>query len=205
VSFAQYLPLAFVMVAGPQILSSIFLATSKQWKANSFLFCFGAFISITLVLTAGYLISSGASNQGASDKTLDIIILVLLVLAVIHVFLTRKTAEPPKWMGELENANPKFSFRLGFLLLGVFPTDILTSFAVGGYLSSHDKPWTDGLGFVLLTVLLLALPALALLTFGERAEKALPKVRKWMNDNSWLVNELVLALFIALTASSAFG
>ena len=43
------------MVAGPQIVSSIFLATSKDWKANSALFCFGALISITLVLTAGYL------------------------------------------------------------------------------------------------------------------------------------------------------
>ena len=31
-SFAQFLPLAFVMIAGPQILSSIFLATSKDWK-----------------------------------------------------------------------------------------------------------------------------------------------------------------------------
>lgn len=201
-SFATLLPLAFVMVAGPQILSSIFLATSKQWKANSALFCFGALISITLVLTAGFLISTGASNQGASDDTITIIILVLLVLAAIHVFLTRKTAEPPKWMGTLENADPKFSFKLGFLLLGVFPTDILTSFSVGAYLSSNDKPWTEGLGFVLLTVLLLALPALALVAFGERAEQALPKVRNWMNNNSWFINELVIALFIALTASN---
>lgn len=201
-SLATFLPLAFVMVAGPQILSSIFLATSQQWKANSALYCFGALISITLVLTAGYLLANGASNQGASDDTISIIILVLLVLAAIHVFLTRKTAEPPKWMGKLENADPKFSFRLGFLLLGIFPTDILTSFSVGAYLSSHDKPWADGLGFVLLTVLLLALPALALVAFGDRAERALPKVRNWMNNNSWFINELVIALFIVLTASN---
>jgi hypothetical protein len=201
VSFAQFLPLAFVMVAGPQILSSIFLATSKDWKENSFLFCFGALLSISLVFTAGYLLSNGASNQGASDDTISIIILVLLALAAIHVFLTRKTSKPPKWMGELENANPKFSFKLGFLLLGVFPTDILTSFSLGAYMTSHDKPWTDGLGFILLTVLFLALPALAILAFGDRAERALPKVRNWMNNNSWLVNELVLALFIVITAS----
>ena len=201
-SFAQFLPLAFVMIAGPQILSSIFLATSKDWKANSFLFCFGALLSITLVLTAGFLLSNGASNQGSSDETISIVILVLLVLAAIHVYLTRKTAEPPKWMGTLENADREFSFKLGFLLLGVFPTDILTSFSVGAYLASHDKPWAEGLGFVLLTVLFLALPALALLAFSERAEKALPKVRNWMNNNSWFINELVIALFIALTASN---
>jgi len=37
-------------------------------------------------------------------------------------------------MGRLEAASPRFSFRLGFLLLGVFPTDILTSWAAGTYL-----------------------------------------------------------------------
>ena len=38
-----------------------------------------------------------------------------------HVFLTRKQSEPPKWMGRLERANPRLSFRLGFLLLGGSP------------------------------------------------------------------------------------
>ena len=36
-------------------------------------------------------------------------------------------------MGKLQTANPAFSFRVGFLLLGVFPTDILTSVAVGTF------------------------------------------------------------------------
>ena len=65
--------------------------------------------------------------------------MVLLVAAGSHL-LTRKTSKPPKWMGELETATPKRSFRLGFLLLGVFPTDILTSIAVGGSLARHDDP-----------------------------------------------------------------
>jgi len=32
VSLAKMLPLAFVMIAGPQILSAIFLATSENWR-----------------------------------------------------------------------------------------------------------------------------------------------------------------------------
>jgi hypothetical protein len=31
----KILPMAFVMIAGPQILSAIFLATSKQWLRNT--------------------------------------------------------------------------------------------------------------------------------------------------------------------------
>ena len=202
-SFAQVIPLAFVMVAGPQILSSIFLATSESWKRNSALFVFGASLSITTVTTISYLLGNGASDGGSDTPSwLYWVIIVLLLGAMLHTYLTRGQSDPPKWMGDLENADPKFSFKLGFLLLGVFPTDILTSFSVGAYMTSHDKPWTDGLGFILLTVLFLALPALAILAFGDRAERALPKVRNWMNNNSWVVNEVVFALFVLLTASN---
>jgi hypothetical protein len=33
----------------------------------------------------------------------------------------------------------------------------------------------------------------------------LPKVRDWMNDNSWVVSELVIGLFIALTLNNLLG
>lgn len=43
-----------------------------------------------------------------------------------------------------------------------------------------------------------ALPLLAYLLFRRRAEEAMPKVRDWMNDNSWLVNIIVLGIFVYL-------
>jgi Sap, sulfolipid-1-addressing protein len=130
VSFLTILPMAIVMIAGPQILTAIFLATSEHWPRNTAAYLAGATLSITLIVSLAYLLSSGATREGPSD-TLYVIVLVLLVAAAVHVFLARKTAEPPKWMGKLQTASPRFSFRLGFLLLGVFPTDILTSIAVG--------------------------------------------------------------------------
>jgi hypothetical protein len=54
----------------------------------------------------------------------------------------------------------------------------------------------------LVTLLFLALPALFVLLLGERAEKALPKVSDWMNENSWIVSECVIGLFVIITASS---
>ena len=108
-------------------------------------------------------------------------------------------------MGKLQTASPKFSFRLGFLLLGVFPTDILTSFAAGSYLSSHGDPWWHLLPFLALTLLFPALPAILIIVFGKRAEAMLPKVRDWMNANSWVVSEAVLVFFILITANSLAG
>ena len=203
-SFLTILPMAFVMVAGPQILSAVFLATSENWSRNSAAYVFGASLSITAFVTAAYLLSSGASDQGTTNDTLYIVVLVLLVLAAIRTFLKRKESEPPKWMGKLQTANPRFSFRLGFLLLGIFPTDILTSVAVGSYLTAHNEAWTDALPFIGLTLLFLGLPALTVLAFRQRARVFLPKVRDWMNDNSWIVNEVVIGFFIVIVASNLF-
>lgn len=198
----QILPLAFVMVAGPQILSSFFFATSESWRTTTGAYLLGSALSISIVVTLSYVLGGGSSGSGPSNDTVYWIVLGLLVFAAIHTFTTRKTAEPPKWMGKLQTATPGFAFRLGFLLLGVFPSDLITSIAVGGYLAAQGEPLSSMLGFLGLTLLLLALPALMVLVLGKRAETVLPKIRTAMNDNAWIVNEVVLALFIVIVAGN---
>ena len=203
-NIAKVLPMCFVMIAGPQILSAIFLATSENWRRNSAAYVFGASLSITAIVTAAYFFVDGLSS-GAGDDTVDLIILVLLVAAAIHVYLARETSEPPKWMGKLQTATPGLSFKLGFLLLGVFPTDILTSVAVGAFLNNGGDPWWHALPFIALTLFLIALPALLVLALGERAHRFLPKLRDWMNNNSWVVNEVVIALFVVIEINNLVG
>jgi hypothetical protein len=205
VTIVQVLPLAFVMVAGPQILSSIFFATSDSWRRNTTVYVLGAAISISIVVTLAFLLSSGASDQGASNDALYYVILALLLFGMFHAFRTRKTAEPPKWMGKLQTANPRFCFALGFLLLGVFPSDLVTSVSVGSFLSARGDPWWHYIPFLALTLLFLALPALLVVILGRRAEEFLPKARDWMNTNSWIVNELVLLLFVAIVIGNIAG
>lgn len=190
------------MVAGPQILSAIFLATSENWRRNCTVFVAGASLSITLVITVAYVLGIGAIREGTSNTTLGVIILIVLLFAMVNTYRTRHEAEPPEWIGKLGTATPRFSFRLGFLLLGFFPTNLLTSVAVGSYLAATDAPWVDALPFVFLTLFVLALPALVLLAFGERAEAILPRARNWMTTNAWIVNEVVLVFFIGLLLSN---
>ena len=192
------------MIGGPQILSAIFLATSEDWRRNSVAFVFGASLSISLVVTLAYYFGSGV-RQGGSNRMLQLFVLVVLLAAMVNVYLKREQSEPPTWMGKLETATPKFSFQLGFLLMGFFPTDVLTSITVGTYLASHGDPLWFATGFVLLTLLLLALPSLALVTIGDRAEALLPKVRTWMNTHSWIVSEIVILIFVAITINNLVG
>ncbi|WIV67613.1 GAP family protein [Natrialbaceae archaeon AArc-T1-2] len=196
------LPLVFVMIGGPQILSAIFLATSEDWRRNSAAFVFGASLSISLVVTLAYFFGGGVTRQTGSNRPLHLFVLVFLLAAMAHTYLKREQSEPPAWMGKLETASPRFSFRLGFLLMGFFPTDVLTSITVGTYLASHGDPLWYAIGFVLLTLLFLSLPSLALLTIGDRAETLLPAVRTWMNTHSWIVSEVVLLVFVGITINN---
>jgi Sap, sulfolipid-1-addressing protein len=200
-NLATVIPLTFVMIAGPQILSAIFLATSENWRRNSAAYIFGASLSITLFVTLAYFFGSGVGGDDPSDAVYWII-LGLLLAAMVRTYLKRGESEPPKWMSRLLTAKPRFAFALGFLLLGIFPTDILTSVAVGSYLGNKDDPLWHAWIFVGITLFLLALPALALLVFRERGEVFLPKAREWMTTNAWVVNEIVLLLFVVITAGN---
>ena len=205
------LPLAFVMIAGPQIISSFFLATSSQPVRNSLSYVAGAAVSITAVVTVAFVFARGATGQtrseshGTAETVLDWIILGLVLFLVVHTFLTRKTSEPPSWMGKLQEARPRFAFLLGVALLGVFPTDIASSITVGLHVERHGGAWWQVLPFVVLTLLLLGLPLIGILVLGHRAEVVLPKVRDWMNDNAWVVSEVVLVFFAVITIQSLAG
>ena len=205
------LPLAIVMIAGPQIISAVFLATSQNWARNSLAFIVGAALSITATFTIAYFVVKGAkggddsSSSGSEGTTLDAILLALLLFLAVRTYMGRKEAEPPKWMGKLQAATTGFSFKLGFLLLGVFPTDIITSVTVGTKLARDGDPWWHGLGFVVVTLFLLAIPVLCVLVLGERAQVVLPKVRDWMNANSWIISEIVIGIFIVIEINSLLG
>ena len=200
-TIAATLPLAFVMISCEQIISSFFFATSEDWKRVSAAYVLGAGLAILSIVSIAYLvaneITSGGSDGGDSKSdTLDYVIVGLLVFLIVYVFLHRKQTEPPKWMGKLETATPKFGFTLGFLLLGFFPSDLISSIVVGSHLANHGDPWWHALPFVALTLLLLGLPALTVLALGRRAKAFLPKIRDWMDTNSWIVSEVVLVFFI---------
>jgi hypothetical protein len=204
--FLKVLPLAFVMIAGPQIISAFFFATSPSWKRISAAYVLGAAVAIPLVIAAGYLLSNGAGEEGEASgsglTTVDYVILALLLFAMVHNYRRRNESEPPKWMGKLQDATPKMALVLGFLLLGFFPSDLITSVSIGGFLSSHGDPYSDALPFIFLTLLFLGLPALLVAGLGERAHTFLPKVRDWMDQNSWIVSEVVLVFFVVIILSS---
>ena len=108
---------------------------------------------VSIAYFVGKGITSGGSDGGDSKSdTLDYVIVGLLLVAIAYVFHGRKQSEPPKWMGKLQTATPRFGFILGFLLLGFFPSDLISSIVIGTHLANHGDPWWHALPFVFLTL-----------------------------------------------------
>ncbi len=193
------------MIAGPQIISAILLATSTNPRRNSLGYIAGVTVAVTIGTTISYVVanlfhsSTSSTSALAHNKIIDYAVAALLIYLGVHVFLHRKRSEPPKWMGKLQSTNPRFSFKLGFLLFLLMPTDIITMIAVGSTLAQREKAWWFSLPFILLTVLLISAPLLMLLLLGKRAKVVLPKTRDWMNAHSWIISEIVILFFLAST------
>jgi hypothetical protein len=201
------LPLAITMNAGPQIMSAIiFVTASKPLKLSAY-FLAGVVIAVTAGVTVTYTLASvlgnsvslgDPSDSGSIGNIIQYVLVGLLVLLAIRSYLGRETSEPPRWLGAMQNATPTTAFTTGLLLLSVFPSDLMILLTVGINLAQHDAGLVAALPFIGATILIAALPALSYLLFRRRAERAMPKVRDWMNTNSWLVNIIVYVIFILL-------
>ena len=206
------LPMAFVMVAGPQIVTAILLATGMRPRRDSAFFLLGAGIATFIGVTAAYFLTGLVKERGAAsggdarvERAIEVAIIVLLVFLAWKVWRQSGRSQPPRWMAKLESATPLFSLRMGLLLFLLLPGDLISMFTVGAYLAHHGAPWWHGLVFVAVTVLLAGLPLLLLVALGKRAQALLPRARDWMTKNSWIVSEIVIAFFILMILKDLLG
>ncbi|MFD7366368.1 GAP family protein [Nocardiopsis alba] len=203
----KILPLAITMMAGPQIIAALVLVTARQAVRVSVAFLLGVAIatSVGVAITHGLFglfgnkVSLGSpSDSGSVGTLIQIGLVVLLVLAAIRAFLTRETSEPPGWLTGLMDAGVGRGLTTGLLVILAMPSDIVVMLTVGAHLAHGGEDFVAGLGFVAATVLIAALPLLALLALGHRGRDAMPAVRDWLTSNSWVITIATCAVFVFL-------
>jgi hypothetical protein len=199
------LPLAITMMAGPQIMSAIVFVTSERAVRNSLAFV----IAVLVATTIGVAVLLGVhslldlslgdpSDNGSAGKIIQFTLVALLIAAAIKNYVRRETIEPPKWLGKLQEAGAKQAMRTGLLVILLMPSDLIVMLTVATNLQQNGHGLGDAVPFILLTTLVAALPLLGYLLFHRRAVNAMPRLRDWMNADSWLVNIIVCAIFIGL-------
>jgi threonine/homoserine/homoserine lactone efflux protein len=125
------------MIAGPQIITAILLATGHNARRSSLAFLAGAALAVTVGTMIAYWITSlleraaCPSGQGTVKTVIDWLVIALFLFLMARTYRRRKDTKTPKWMSRLQTADAGFSFRLGLLLFLVMPTDVITMFTVG--------------------------------------------------------------------------
>jgi hypothetical protein len=201
------IPLAITMNAGPQIMSALIFVTANKPLRLSAYFLGGVVIAVTVGVTITYTLATvlgnsvslgDSSNSGSLGNIIQYVLVGLLVVLSIRSYLRRETSEPPRWLGAMQNAKPRTAFMAGLLLLSVFPSDFVVLVTVGVNLVQNNASLLAAVPFIAATIFIAALPVLSYLLFRRRAQQTMPKVRDWMNTNSWLVNIIVYVVFILL-------
>jgi hypothetical protein len=198
------IPLAITMNAGPQIMSAIIFVTAPKALKLSAAFLGGVVIAVTVGVTIAYTLATllgnsislgDPSDSGSLGNVIQYVLVGLLVFLSIKSYVGRETSEPPRWLGTMQNAKPSTAFTTGLLLLSVFPSDLVVLVTVWINLAQQNASLLAALPFGAATIFIAALPVLAYLLFRRRAQRVMPKVRDWMNINSWLVNIIVYIVF----------
>jgi hypothetical protein len=204
----QILPLAITMMAGPQIMSAIIFVTAEKAVPVSLAFVIGVAIATTLGVLLVYGLAKALdidlgdpSDSGSKGAIVQYVLIALLALAAVKNYVRRETVEPPKWLGKLQEAGPRQAFVTGLLVILLMPSDIIILLTVGTNLDQSNASFSEALPFIGATVLVAAVPLLGFLLFHRRAVTTMPKLRDWMNNNSWAVNIIVCVIFIILIAS----
>jgi hypothetical protein len=204
----QVIPLAIIMMLGPQILSAMFILTGKNHIKASLAYILSIFLAAsfgTLALMAVIdIFNIGAPTDSEPSTLVNVIkyaVVALLTFGIYKNYRDRNKKITPKWMKVIMAGKPKDNFKLGFFLVYVAPTDLTVMFSVAFYLKIHENNFLDALPFLLTTAFIAALPLLISLIFRKRAEVFLPKANKWLLENSWMVQVFVLALFIYMILS----
>jgi hypothetical protein len=158
---------------------------------------------LVVLLALASLLGNGVSlgdpsNEGSIGKLIQYVLVGLLVVMAVKNYVRRESVEPPRWLGALQRADWQMALKTGVLVIGLMPGDLIVMLTVATNLVQNDVGLVAALPFILATVLVAALPLLIYLLFQRRAQRLIPRVRDWMNTQTWLLNIIVCGVFIVL-------
>jgi threonine/homoserine/homoserine lactone efflux protein len=208
-----------VAISPIPIIAVILMLLSKRAGTNSLAFAAGWIVGIAGALTVIILISSsigtGPDNSPSGGTSTTKIVIGAAFLLLGGRYWRKRPApgeakELPKWLSSIEAITPGKSFGLGIGLSVVNPKNLLL--LVAGGLAIAGAPATSGgkvvaaVVFVLLAVSTVVLPVLLYKVLGDRAERSLESLNKWLQaNNATVMSVLLLVIGVDLIGKGIGG
>ncbi len=197
-----FLPLALSVMLGPQLLVALILITRADAVKSSIFYV--AAVTSTLVVTTFiyFRLAEATDLQIASiggRPLLKYFLLTLFAYLILKTYRNRKKlTQPPNWLHNIATASVSRIFVIGILLIALMPTDIIMAFSVGSLLHYSGANFKNALPFFGLVAVIAATPLIFYLSLGKRGPAYLGKVNQWLNTHGYLVNIVILLIFMYL-------
>lgn len=204
------LPLALVVGLSPlPILPAVVLLMTPRSRENGLAYLAAWTVTLTLVVTVAVWLGSLADPVEPTDEGIAWIQVLtgsaFLMMAAVKWLKrprTGATKGPPAWLAALDSYGPRHSARLGALLAGANPKNLVMALAAGAeiaVLADGAGAMAAGVaGFVAVGSIGVATPVIAHAVFGSRAATSLERGRGWLDRNSTALSVGVLVLLGAL-------
>jgi threonine/homoserine/homoserine lactone efflux protein len=208
-TIGEILPLAVGVAVSPiPIIAVILMLFSGRARANSLAFLFGWIVGIVaacalFVWLAGTQDVSTGGQASTLSSWIKLVLGVLLLLVGIKQWRGRPEqgadVKMPVWMQRIDSLKPLAALGLGVLLSAVNPKNLLLIVGAGvtiaqASLSTADDAVTIAV-FTLIGASTVALPTVAYLVLGERAQPSLDRAKSWLSVNNTAVMAVLFLVF----------
>jgi threonine/homoserine/homoserine lactone efflux protein len=205
-AIGEFLPFAVGVAISPiPIIAVILMLFSDRARSNSLAFLVGwiAGIVAAMSILIGVASSQDLSTGGQPSDTsswIKLIIGLLLLAGAFRQWRSRPApgaeAEMPGWMSRIDAMKPGAALGLGVLLAAVNPKNLLLIAAAAVTISQADLGSTDTIVavavFTVIGACTVAIPTLAYLAMGAKAQPALDGAKAWLTANDTAVMAVLL-------------
>lgn len=204
-AIGQILPLALVVALSPiPIIGVVLMLSTPRARSNGPAFVLGWVVGLTLVGALLLVIADGAGGgsegQPAGWATaLRLALGALLIGMAARKWRGRTTEESaPKWMHTVEEFHPQRAAALAVGLSVVNPKNLVIVVAAVVAIAQTGIPaGQEAIAyavFVLIATLGPGVPVAIYLAIGERSERVLGELRRWMSAHNAAIMAAILLL-----------
>ncbi len=208
-AIGEILPLAIgVAISVVPIIAVILILFTTRAKRNSVAFLGGWVLG--LVVAGGIALAvAGGSEAGDDGDPKDGVGILKVLLGVALLFLAYRSwqkrpaegeeAETPGWMASIDAFSAPKSAGVAALLSGVNPKNLALTVAASTTIAAAGLSTGEEIGvlavFIVLASVTVAVPVLAYLVLGHKADGALNSMKAWLIGHNDAVMAVLLLVF----------